>query len=155
METKFTRRLLLKALLAAWTAALVHPQAAIAKDGGDGGGGGGGGGDDGGGDDGGSYSGSGGGDDGDDGNDDNGGKGRGRGRARRGSDDRAWRSGEGGLKTALKNVRTRYSGRVVEVELNKLRGRRVYEIKVIDNRGRLFEVYCDVRNGNILKVDRN
>ena len=56
---------------------------------------------------------------------------------------------------AENDVLTRYPGRVVEVELNNFRGRRVYEIKVVDNKGRLFEVYCDVRTGNIIKVERD
>jgi uncharacterized membrane protein YkoI len=138
METDFTRRLLLKALFAALLVELGRPVRALAKDGGD----------DGGGDDG-------GGDDGSDGDDKDGGKGRGRGRRRRGDDDKGSRSGGASLKAALDNVRMRYPGRVVEVELNNFRGRRVYEIKVVDNKGRLFEVYCDVRTGNIIKVERD
>ncbi len=137
METDFTRRLLLKALFAALLVELGRPVRALAKDGGD----------DGGGDDG--------GDDGGDGDDKDGGKGRGRGRRRRGDDDKGSRSGGASLKAALDNVRMRYPGRVVEVELNNFRGRRVYEIKVVDNKGRLFEVYCDVRTGNIIKVERD
>jgi uncharacterized membrane protein YkoI len=139
METDFTRRLLLKALFAALLVELGRPVRALAKDGGD----------DGGGDDG--------GDDGGDGDDKDGGKGRGRGRGRRrrGDDDKGSRSGGASLKAALDNVRMRYPGRVVEVELNNFRGRRVYEIKVVDNKGRLFEVYCDVRTGNIIKVERD
>ena len=148
METDFTRRLLLKALFAALLVELGRPVRALAKDGGDDGGG-----DDGGGDDGGDDSG----DDGGDGDDKDGGKGRGRGRGRRrqGDDDKRARSGGPSLKAALDNVRMRYPGRVVEVELNNFRGRRVYEIKVVDNKGRLFEVYCDVRTGNIIKVERD
>ena len=144
METDFTRRLLLKALFAALLVVLGRPVRALAKDGRDDGGG-----DDGGGDDG--------GDDGGDGDDKDGGKGRGRGRGRRrrGDDDKGSRSGGASLKAALDNVRMRYPGRVVEVELNNFRGRRVYEIKVVDNKGRLFEVYCDVRTGNIIKVERD
>ncbi len=138
METDFTRRLLLKALFAALLVELGRPVRALAKDGGD----------DGGGDDG-------GGDDGSDGDDKDGGKGRGGGRRRRGDDDKGSRSGGASLKAALDNVRMRYPGRVVEVELNNFRGRRVYEIKVVDNKGRLFEVYCDVRTGNIIKVERD
>jgi uncharacterized membrane protein YkoI len=138
METDFTRRLLLKALFAALLVELGRPVRALAKDGGD----------DGGGDDD-------GGDDGGDGDDKDGGKGRGRGRRRRGHDDKGSRSGGASLKAALDNVRMRYPGRVVEVELNNFRGRRVYEIKVVDNKGRLFEVYCDVRTGNIIKVERD
>lgn len=152
METDFTRRLLLKALFAALLVELGRPVRALAKDGGDDGGG-----DDGGGDDGGDDSGDDGGDDGGDGDDKDGGKGRGRGRGRRrrGDDDKGSRSGGASLKAALDNVRMRYPGRVVEVELNNFRGRRVYEIKVVDNKGRLFEVYCDVRTGNIIKVERD
>lgn len=130
METDFTRRLLLKALFAALLVELGRPVRALAKDGGD---------------------------DGGDGDDKDGGKGRGRGRGRRrrGDDDKRSRSGGASLKAALDNVRMRYPGRVVEVELNNFRGRRVYEIKVVDNKGRLFEVYCDVRTGNIIKVERD
>jgi uncharacterized membrane protein YkoI len=133
METDFTRRLLLKTLFAALLVELGRPARALAKDGGDDGDGG----------------------DSDDGDDNDGGKGRGRGRRRRGDDDKGSRSGGASLKAALDNVRMRYPGRVVEVELNNFRGRRVYEIKVVDNKGRLFEVYCDVRTGSIIKVERD
>jgi uncharacterized membrane protein YkoI len=55
----------------------------------------------------------------------------------------------------LRNIRSRYSGRVVGVEVETSFGRRVYEVKMLDTRGRLFEVYCDVATGEILRVSRN
>ena len=160
MSIELDRRQLLRAACC-WLALLAGPlTAARAKDGDSGGDSGG---DDGGGDDG--------GDDGDGGNDgggkgrgrgrgrggddDGGGKGRGRGGRNRGDEDKAARAGGASLKQALSNVRSRFPGRVVEVELDRYRGRKVYEIKVIDIKGRLFEIYCDVRNGNIVKVDRD
>jgi uncharacterized membrane protein YkoI len=52
-------------------------------------------------------------------------------------------------------VRRQHPGRIVEVEVENYRGRRVYEIKLLDNRGRLFEIYADTRDGRILRVKRD
>ena len=147
-------------LAAAWLASLAAGPACAKDGGGDSGGDSGGGGDDGdsGGDDG---------DSGGHGGDDGGGRGRGRGRGgddndggrgkggQRGKSDKAARDGGAGLQNALRNVRARISGRIIEIEVDRYRGRRIYEIKVLDNRGRLFEIYCDATDGRILKVERD
>ena len=59
------------------------------------------------------------------------------------------------MRAALGNVRRQHPGRIVEVEVENYRGRRVYEIKLLDNRGRLFEIYADTRDGRILRVKRD
>ncbi len=42
-------------------------------------------------------------------------------------------------------------GRVIEVELDRDDGRYVYEIEIIDNRGRMVEMKIDAASGRILE----
>ena len=63
--------------------------------------------------------------------------------------------GSENLQTILKKVRSEFPGRIIEVELDDDDGRLVYEIKLLDSKGRLFELDVDPRNGNILKVERD
>jgi len=86
--------------------------------------------------------------------DNDGGKQRQRGKDRD-DDDEVIRDGGAGLQAALANVRRTHPGRIVEIEVDSYRGRRVYEIKLLDNQGRLFEIYADARDGRILKVERD
>lgn len=65
------------------------------------------------------------------------------------------RSGNASLQATLRNVRAHYNGRIVEVEIERKKGRRVYEIKLLDDKGRLFEIYADAATGEILKVERD
>jgi uncharacterized membrane protein YkoI len=85
--------------------------------------------------------------------DDDGGKQRRRGKDRDDDDD-VIRDGGAGLQAVLANVRRAHPGRIVEIEVDSYRGLRVYEIKLLDNKGRLFEIYADARDGRILKVER-
>jgi uncharacterized membrane protein YkoI len=63
--------------------------------------------------------------------------------------------GSENLQAILKKVRSEFPGRIIEVELDDDDGRLVYEIKLLDSTGRLFELDVDPRNGNILKVERD
>lgn len=63
--------------------------------------------------------------------------------------------GSENLQAILKKVRSEFPGRIIEVELDDDDGRLVYEIKLLDSKGRLFELDVDPRNGNILKVERD
>jgi uncharacterized membrane protein YkoI len=69
--------------------------------------------------------------------------------------DRARRAVERGEALALAEILTRVrpelGGEVVGVELERKRDRWVYEFKVIDPAGRLWEVYVDAANADILK----
>lgn len=55
------------------------------------------------------------------------------------------------LTDILMRVRTDLGGDVVGVEFERKRDRWVYEFKVIDSAGRLWEVYVDAANADILK----
>ena len=50
----------------------------------------------------------------------------------------------------FERARARYAGRVLEAELERTRGRWVYELKILDPKGRLLEVYLDAQNGSVL-----
>lgn len=49
-------------------------------------------------------------------------------------------------------VRARLPGQVTGVEIERKAGRWVYELRVADAKGRLFEVYVDARTGEIERV---
>ena len=69
--------------------------------------------------------------------------------------DQARRAVERGEALALADILTRVrsdlGGEVVGVEFERKRERWVYEFKVIDPAGRLWEVYVDAANADILK----
>lgn len=53
------------------------------------------------------------------------------------------------LADILDAVRGKLPGEVVGVEIESKNGRWVYEFRVLDGKGRLFEVYVDARSGEI------
>jgi hypothetical protein len=69
--------------------------------------------------------------------------------------DRARRATERGeilpLSEIFERALARFPGRVLEAELERKRGRWVYELKVLDAGGRLFEVYLDASTGEVLE----
>ena len=69
--------------------------------------------------------------------------------------DRARHAVEQGEALALADILTRVradlGGEVVGVEFERKRGRWIYEFKVIDPAGRLWEVYVDAATAAILK----
>lgn len=71
--------------------------------------------------------------------------------------DRARRALEAGdilpLATLLERSGVEASGRLIEVELERKRGRLVYELKVLTPQGRVIEHYVDARSGQILKTE--
>jgi len=71
------------------------------------------------------------------------------------SHDRARRASEGGeiltMTEILKRVRRQAPGRVLDTELEREDGRWIYEIKLLDARGRLYEVEIDAHSGELLK----
>lgn len=56
------------------------------------------------------------------------------------------------LADILDGVRTKLPGEVAGVEVERKDGRWLYEFRVIDGQGRVFEVYVDARSGNIERV---
>jgi uncharacterized membrane protein YkoI len=52
----------------------------------------------------------------------------------------------------LKAVRAKLPGEVAGVEVEKKEGRWLYEFRVVDTQGRLFEVHVDARSGEIERI---
>ncbi len=71
------------------------------------------------------------------------------------SHDRARRAAEAGeilpLAEIYERARRVQPGRVLEAELERARGRWIYEIKILDPEGRLYELKLDAATGKILK----
>lgn len=56
------------------------------------------------------------------------------------------------LSDIVADVRGQLPGEIVGVEVERENGRWLYEFRVIDGKGRLFEVYIDARSGAIERV---
>jgi uncharacterized membrane protein YkoI len=56
------------------------------------------------------------------------------------------------LTDILGTIRGELPGDVVGVEIEHKHGRWLYELRVADRKGRLFEVYVDARNGAIERI---
>jgi len=56
------------------------------------------------------------------------------------------------LADILAAVRGKLPGEVAGVEIEREHGRWLYEFRVVDDKGRLFEVYVDARSGKIEKI---
>lgn len=73
--------------------------------------------------------------------------------------DRARRASERGeilpLTEIYERVLRRFPGRVLEAELEREDGRWIYELKVLDASGRLYEVDTDASTGKILKHEED
>lgn len=71
------------------------------------------------------------------------------------SHDRARRASEGGeiltMTEILKHIRPEAAGRVLDTELEREDGRWIYEIKLLDPKGRLYELEIDAHSGEILR----
>lgn len=57
------------------------------------------------------------------------------------------------LTDILDHLKVAYPGDVVEIELDREKGRWVYEVKLIEPTGRLVEIYVDARDKKILKIE--
>lgn len=56
------------------------------------------------------------------------------------------------LTDILALVRGQLPGEIAGVEIERKKGRWLYEFRVVDGNGRLFEVYVDARSGAIERV---
>lgn len=56
------------------------------------------------------------------------------------------------LADILAAVRGKLPGEVAGVEIEREHGRWLYEFRVVDGKGRLYEVYVDARSGKIEKI---
>jgi len=54
------------------------------------------------------------------------------------------------LEKLLTDARSRHSGRVLEIEVERERGQIVYEIEMVDEEGKVHEYYYDVKDGRLL-----
>ena len=70
--------------------------------------------------------------------------------------DRARRALERGeilpLTDILKRANREYPGQLIEAELDDEDGGLVYELVIISDAGRVFKLYYDAKNGELLKV---
>ena len=57
------------------------------------------------------------------------------------------------LAQILESVRERWSGRIIEVELETEQGRHIYEIELLDPQGRVWELKFDAVSGRLLKTE--
>lgn len=74
----------------------------------------------------------------------------------RGAPDAVRRAVEAGeiksLADILASVRGKLPGEVAGVEIERERGRWIYEFRVVDDKGRLYEAYVDARRGEIERI---
>ncbi|RQH15117.1 MULTISPECIES: PepSY domain-containing protein [unclassified Bradyrhizobium] len=56
------------------------------------------------------------------------------------------------LADILASVRGKLPGEVAGVEIERERGRWIYEFRLIDDKGRLYEAYVDARSGEIERI---
>jgi uncharacterized membrane protein YkoI len=56
------------------------------------------------------------------------------------------------IQELLRRLETQVPGEVVGIEFERGQGRWIYEFKIIDNGGRLLEVYVDARTGTVLSM---
>jgi uncharacterized membrane protein YkoI len=57
------------------------------------------------------------------------------------------------LEEILEGVENKQPGRILEVELEKEHGRYIYEIELLDDQGKVWEMEIDAENGEILKTE--
>ena len=55
------------------------------------------------------------------------------------------------LETILKKLHTRHPGKVLEVELEREHGRVIYEIEILDNRGKVWKLKVNAKTGELLQ----
>ncbi len=55
------------------------------------------------------------------------------------------------LETLIERARTERPGRILELKLKEKKGRVLYEVELIDERGIVWELYFDARSGELLK----
>src|SRR6056297_1608023 len=56
------------------------------------------------------------------------------------------------LQSILQKISHQYPGRVIEVELEKKHNRIVYEVELVNDNGRVYELLIDAANGEILQA---
>lgn len=59
------------------------------------------------------------------------------------------------LETVIAQVRESVQGNVVGIELEREKGRWVYEVKVVGSDGRVTEMYVDAQTGSVMSKHTN
>ena len=57
------------------------------------------------------------------------------------------------LEDILKNVRYKFPGKIIEVELEKINQRIVYEIEILSDYGVITELYINPKTGEVLYIN--
>lgn len=58
------------------------------------------------------------------------------------------------LERVLESVHRRWSGRILEVELERKRGGYIYEIELLDDQGAVWEMKIDAVTGKLLETEQ-
>lgn len=59
------------------------------------------------------------------------------------------------LEDILRALTKEYPGKVLEVELERKKGRIIYELEVLNDAGQVHKFYIDAKTGQLLKVKRD
>jgi uncharacterized membrane protein YkoI len=59
------------------------------------------------------------------------------------------------LEQVLTTVRTQFKGDVVHTKLDREHGVWVYELKILDRRGHMREIYVNAKTGKLLKIEHD
>ena len=59
------------------------------------------------------------------------------------------------LETILQNVQSIHSGKILEVELKKKRGRFLYEIELLDDNGKVWEFKVNAHTAEIVEQEED
>lgn len=59
------------------------------------------------------------------------------------------------LEAILKNVRSSYPGRILELELEYEKGRVIYELEILGTDSIVREIYIDAKSGELLSVEED
>lgn len=57
------------------------------------------------------------------------------------------------LEKILQAAQKQHPGRVIQVELEEKKGRYVYEVEIVDNNGRVWEMKIDARDASLLSQE--
>jgi len=58
------------------------------------------------------------------------------------------------LETVLTSIQQQRSGRILEVELEERHDRYIYEVELLDEAGRVWEMRIDAVSGRVLKTEQ-
>ncbi len=59
------------------------------------------------------------------------------------------------LEKILERARAAKPGQIIETELERKKGRYVYEVEILDPAGQVWEVKLDAKTGELIKIERD